>query len=180
MKKAERQSRPGIPQSPPPLHERLTSIRETSDVRHHPALFLDRDGTIILHKPYLHRPEEVELVPAAAAALKLARQAGWKLFLFTNQSGVGRGLFQMDDVESVHCRMLELLGFSADLFTGICIAPEAPHQPILYRKPSPRFIFEVMHEHELSPDACWMVGDSPSDWKLVGRRAFTLVRCNQP
>jgi|ERR1700674_4090711 len=134
------------------------------------AVFLDRDGTIIVHKPYLHQPDEVELVPAATAALKRARDQNWKLFLLTNQSGVGRGLFRLENVEFVHVRMLELLGLNADLFTGICIAPEAPDQPILYRKPSPRFILEVMQEHTLAGDCCWMIGDSPSDWE-TGRAA---------
>lgn len=146
-------------------------FRSIFEMRLHPvALFLDRDGTIITHKPYLHRPEEVELVPTAAAALKRARAQDWKLFLLTNQSGVGRGLFRLEDVELVHSRMLELLGLPADFFTGICIAPEAPDQPVLYRKPSPRFILEVMHQHELTHDCCWMIGDSPSDWE-TGRAA---------
>lgn len=134
------------------------------------ALFLDRDGTIITHKPYLHRPDEVELAPTAAAALKRARAQNWKLFLLTNQSGVGRGLFRLEDVEFVHSRMLELLGLNTDLFTGICIAPETPDQPIRYRKPSPRFILEVMRAHGLARDCCWMIGDSPSDWE-TGRAA---------
>ncbi|PZR76854.1 MAG: hypothetical protein DLM73_01470 [Chthoniobacterales bacterium] len=134
------------------------------------AIFLDRDGTIITHKPYLHQPDEVQLVPMANVALKRAWDQGWKLFLFTNQSGIGRGLFRLEDVESVHSRMLELLGLSADLFAGICIAPEAPDQPVLYRKPSPRFILEVMQKHGLTRDCCWMVGDSPSDWE-TGRAA---------
>ena len=116
------------------------------------ALFLDRDGTIITHKPYLHRPEEAELVPTAAAALKRARDQDWKLFLLTNQSGVGRGLFRLEDVEFVHSRMLELLDLKADLFTGICIAPEAPDQPMRYRKPPPRFILEVMQAQAVAGD----------------------------
>src|SRR6478672_10663032 len=94
------------------------------------ALFLDRDGTIITHKPYLHKPGEVELVSTARVALKRAWAQGWKLFLFTNQSGIGRGLFRLEDVELVHSRMFEMLDLSADLFAGICIAPETPDQPV--------------------------------------------------
>jgi D-glycero-D-manno-heptose 1,7-bisphosphate phosphatase len=134
------------------------------------ALFLDRDGTIITHKPYLQKPAEVELVSTATVALKRAWDQGWKLFLFTNQSGIGRGLFRLEDVELVHSRMFELLDLGADLFAGICIAPETPDQTVVYRKPSPRFILEVMHQHELTHDCCWMIGDSPSDWE-TGRAA---------
>jgi D-glycero-D-manno-heptose 1,7-bisphosphate phosphatase len=138
------------------------------------ALFLDRDGTIITHKPYLHQPDEVELVSTATVALKRAQDQGWKLFLFTNQSGIGRGLFRLADVELVHSRMFELLDLGADLFAGICIAPETPDQPVVYRKPSPRFILEVMLEHGLIHDCCWMIGDSPSDWE-TGRAARIRV-----
>jgi D-glycero-D-manno-heptose 1,7-bisphosphate phosphatase len=149
-------------------------------MRLHPvALFLDRDGTIITHKHYLHRPEEVELVPTAAAVLKRARDQDWKLFLLTNQSGVGCGLFRMEDVELVHSRMLELLGLPADFFTGICIAPEAPDQLILYRKPSPRFILEAMQPHGLVPDSCWMTEIPLRIGKPAERRAATPAQCVQ-
>jgi D-glycero-D-manno-heptose 1,7-bisphosphate phosphatase len=59
--------------------------------------------------------------------------------------------------------MLELIGLGPDLFAGTCIAPEAPDQPSLYRKPSPRFILESMAAHGLDPARCWMVGDRESD-----------------
>jgi D-glycero-D-manno-heptose 1,7-bisphosphate phosphatase len=129
------------------------------------ALFLDRDGTLIVHKPYLHKPDEVVLLPGIVSALASARLAGFRLFLFTNQSGVGRGWFTLADVTAVHQRMLELLGFGDALFAKICVAPEAPDQPSLYRKPSPRFIQEQIALYGLDPQKCWMVGDTFSDWK---------------
>ena len=128
------------------------------------ALFLDRDGTVIVHRPYLHQPADVELMPGAAAALGRARAEAWKIFLFTNQSGVGRGLFSLADAEAVNQRMIELLGLGHDLFDGSCIAPEAPDQPSLYRKPSPRFIVESLQSHRLSAENCWIIGDTPTDW----------------
>jgi D-glycero-D-manno-heptose 1,7-bisphosphate phosphatase len=127
------------------------------------ALFLDRDGTLIIDKVYLSDPEGVELIAGSAEALKRARQLGYKLFLFTNQSGIGRGYHSIEDTHSVNDRMEELLGLPGRLFDGICIAPEAPGQPSVYRKPSPRYITEMIGAHGLDPDACWMVGDSPAD-----------------
>lgn len=129
------------------------------------ALFLDRDGTLIVHIPYLHRPEGVELAPRAREALLRARQAGFALYLFTNQSGVGRGMFALEDVHAVNRRMIELLGLGEDVFAGICIAPESPEVPPVYRKPSPRYILETCAADGLDPRQCWMIGDSPSDWE---------------
>ena len=88
------------------------------------AIFLDRDGTLIENRHYLSSPEGVALLPGVCEALARVREAGAKLFLFTNQSGVGRGYFTLADVEAVNRRMIEVLGLGDDLFAGICIAPE--------------------------------------------------------
>jgi D-glycero-D-manno-heptose 1,7-bisphosphate phosphatase len=127
------------------------------------ALFLDRDGTIIHDRDYLCDPAGVELIPGAADALRRARALGYRLFLFTNQSGIGRGYHTLADTHRCNARMLELLGLGPDLFTDICIAPEAPDQPSLYRKPSPRFINEMVERHGLERARCWMIGDRESD-----------------
>ena len=127
------------------------------------ALFLDRDGTLILDKVYLADPAGVELIPGAAAGLNRARALGYKLFLFTNQSGIGRGYHTRDDTLRVNARMEEMLGLGSPLFAGVCIAPEAPGQPVVYRKPSPRYILEKIEQHRLDPAQCWMVGDSAAD-----------------
>ena len=127
------------------------------------ALFLDRDGTIIVDKHYLADPAGVELIPGVRSALQRARELGYKLFLITNQSGIGRGLYTLDDVLLVNARMETLLALASPLFTELCIAPEAPDQPSLYRKPSPRFIQEMIAAHHLDPAHCAMIGDRPSD-----------------
>jgi D-glycero-D-manno-heptose 1,7-bisphosphate phosphatase len=127
------------------------------------ALFLDRDGTIIVDKHYLADPAGVELIPGVRSALQRARELGYKLFLFTNQSGIGRGLYTLDDVLLVNARMETLLALASPLFTELCIAPEAPDQPSRYRKPSPRFIQEMIAAHHLDPAHCAMIGDRPSD-----------------
>ncbi|HYC72354.1 MAG TPA: HAD-IIIA family hydrolase [Opitutaceae bacterium] len=127
------------------------------------ALFLDRDGTLMIDKDYLADPAGVVLIPGAAKALRQARQLGYKLFLFTNQSGIGRGYHTLDDALRVNARLEELLALDRPVFTGICIAPEAPGQPSAYRKPSPKFILEMIEEHALDSRFCWMIGDRESD-----------------
>ena len=127
------------------------------------ALFIDRDDTLIVDKVYLSDPAGVELLPGVPEALRHARELGYKLFLFTNQSGIGRGYYTIEDAHRVNARMEELIGLPRPLFVEIGIAPEAPEQPSLYRKPSPRFILEMIAKHELDPAQCIMVGDRESD-----------------
>ncbi len=127
------------------------------------ALFLDRDGTLIIDKVYLADPAGVELIPGTVEALRHVRELGYKLFLFTNQSGIGRGYHTIEDTYRVNARMEELIGLAAPLFDAVCIAPETSEQPQIYRKPSPRFILEMRARHALNPAHCWMVGDSAAD-----------------
>jgi D-glycero-D-manno-heptose 1,7-bisphosphate phosphatase len=127
------------------------------------ALFLDRDGTLIVDKHYLHKPEGVELLPGVVDGLHRAQQLGYKLFLFSNQSGIGRGYYTMADAIRVNEHMEELIGLTRPLFAGICMAPETPEDPMVYRKPSPRFILEMIDAHRLDPARCIMVGDRETD-----------------
>jgi D-glycero-D-manno-heptose 1,7-bisphosphate phosphatase len=128
-----------------------------------PALFCDRDGTLIVHRPYLRDPAEVELLPGVPATLRQALADGFRLFLLTNQSGIGRGWFTRSEVDACDARMFELLELPEPGFTGVCVAPEAPDDPPVFRKPSPRYIDEMIMRHELDPGRSWMIGDSLSD-----------------
>jgi D-glycero-D-manno-heptose 1,7-bisphosphate phosphatase len=127
------------------------------------ALFLDRDGTLIIDKVYLADPAGVEIIPGAIEGLRRARALGHRVFLFTNQSGIGRGLHTIEDTHRVNARMEEMLGLPRPVFDDICIAPDWPPQPGGYRKPSPRFILEKIAQEKLDPAQCWMVGDSAAD-----------------
>ena len=127
------------------------------------ALFLDRDGTLIHDRHYLADPAGVELLPGVAGALREARALGYRLFIHTNQSGIARGMFGLADVLRCNERMDELLGLPRPIFDAICVAPEGPDDPPLYRKPSPRFVQETIARFHLDPARCWMVGDRESD-----------------
>lgn len=127
------------------------------------ALFLDRDGTLIVDKHYLKDPNEVEILPGVSEFLKKALGRGYLLFLFTNQSGVSRGLHTLEDVKACNERMFEFLGLPEPGFLEIQIAIESPEEEEVYRKPSPKFILEMIEKYELEPKACWMIGDKLID-----------------
>lgn len=127
------------------------------------AIFLDRDGTLIVNRHYLSDPAGVELLPGVRATLHRLLIDGFLLFLFTNQSGVGRGMFALESVHRCNQRMIELMELPAPGFTEICIAPESPEMPAVYRKPSPKFILEMIAKYALAPEKVWMVGDGPAD-----------------
>jgi len=143
------------------------------------AIFLDRDGTIIQEKEYLHRPEDVTVLPGAAEALRRWQQAGFSLFIVSNQSGVGRGLFTMGDVAKVNARLLAELAQAEVTFAKIYIAPEAPHQPSRARKPSPQFLFDARDEFGICLAESYMIGDKMIDLECgwnAGVKAGILVR----
>lgn len=145
----------------------------------HPAVFLDRDGTLIEEKNYLHRPEQVVLFPGAGSALKRLQGAGFRLFIVSNQSGVGRGYFTLADVECVHRHLSQELGREGVEFDRIYIAPEAPDQPSRGRKPSPQFLFDAREEFDLDLAQCYMIGDKLIDLECgwnAHLKASILVR----
>ena len=127
------------------------------------AVFLDRDGTIMKEGDYLHDPAQVEVFTPALAGLKQLADAGFLLFIVTNQSGVGRGYFTMDDVHKVNERVTDEFAKAGVRFERIYIAPEAPDKPSRGRKPSPQFLFDARDEFGLSLAECYMVGDKLID-----------------
>ena len=136
----------------------------------HSALFLDRDGTLIEDLHYLSDPNKVRLLPGVRECLTSLKQDGWLFFLFSNQSGIRRGLCTFEQVNACNQRMLELIGLGQDLFTKTCLALGTSEQPCEYRKPSPKFILECLEAFRLDPNVCWMIGDKETDVE-AGQRA---------
>ena len=143
------------------------------------AVFLDRDGTIIEDRDYLSRPEDVVIFPGTAAALKQLQDAGFLLFIVSNQSGVGRGYFTLAEVDSVNRQLIAELARAGVRFEKIYIAPEAPDQPSRGRKPSPQFLFDARDEFGVDLASSYMVGDKLIDLECgwnTGVKKSLLVR----
>src|SRR5437870_13204290 len=143
------------------------------------AVFLDRDGTIIEEKDFLNRPEDVKLFAGAARALRQLQEAGFKLFIVSNQSGVGRGYFTMNDVEKINQHLIAELKREGVKIEKIYVAPEAPDMPSRGRKPSPQFLFDARDELGLDLAASYMIGDKLIDLECgwnAGLKKCLLVR----
>jgi D-glycero-D-manno-heptose 1,7-bisphosphate phosphatase len=143
------------------------------------AVFLDRDGTLIEDKDYLHRPEDVIIFPGAGDGLKRLQDAGFVLIIVTNQSGIGRGYFTAEDCGRVHEYLAREFAKSGVSFAKIYMAPEAPNRPSRGRKPSPQFLFDARDEFGVDLAQSYIVGDKLIDlecgWNANVRQSI-LVR----
>jgi D-glycero-D-manno-heptose 1,7-bisphosphate phosphatase len=143
------------------------------------AVFLDRDGTLIVEKNYLSDPNQVELAAGVPDALRELREDGFLLILVTNQSGIGRGYYTEADFHAVQRRMEELLAVHGVRIDRVYFAPEAPEAPSRGRKPSPQFLFDARDEFGLDLGQCYMIGDKLADLECgwnAGVKASVLVR----
>ncbi len=128
------------------------------------AIFLDRDGTLILDKNYLSRVEDMEYFPDTLKALSLLQSLGYELFVVTNQSGVGRGYFSLESVYVIHRQLQnDLREQKLSPFKDFGICPHSPDDKCECRKPSGKMIRDLMAKHSISPDDSWMIGDKVID-----------------
>lgn len=137
-----------------------------------PAVFLDRDGTIIIDRHYLGDPAGVELLPGAALAIARLNAARIPVILVTSQSGIGRGYFTMDDYRRVSARLDELLAAESAHLDGSYMCPHAPDAdaPCACRKPGVLLYERAMREHGLDGKRSFFIGDM---WRDVApARAF--------
>jgi D-glycero-D-manno-heptose 1,7-bisphosphate phosphatase len=141
-----------------------------------PAVFLDRDGTLMRDLGYLSDPRKVRLYPGAAPALRLLRKAGFRLVVLTNQSGVARGYFTPAAVGRVNARFRRLLGAKGARVDGIFYCPHLPggsvksfSRPCSCRKPAPGMVRQACRKFPLDLKRSWMVGDKLDDLRLAGK-----------
>ena len=138
------------------------------------AILLDRDGTLIEDPGYLSRPEQLVWKAGTIEALKRFGQAGYRLIIATNQSGIGRGLFTVQDMEAVHRRMGEDLARAGVTLDGIYHCPHTPEEGCACRKPGTGLLLQAAREHGLDLSKSWLIGDKCSDI-TAGRLANMLT-----
>jgi histidinol-phosphate phosphatase family protein len=129
-------------------------------------VLLDRDGTIIVERNYLSDPAGVELLPNAAAGLRRMAEMNLGLVTITNQSGIGRGMFDVPRLDSIHARMNELLAREGVKLDGIYYCPHVPADDCSCRKPSLGMLTRATAELNFDPAESFMIGDKPCDVEM--------------
>ena len=125
-----------------------------------PAVFLDRDGTLIEEVNYLSRVEDLRLYSYTADSVKLLKDNGFLLIVVTNQSGIGRGVYSEADMHSIHEAIQAELGGAIDAFY---FCPHLPDEGCKCRKPGLGMIKAAMAEFEIDLENSWMIGDKKID-----------------
>lgn len=146
----------------------------------HRAVFLDRDGTIVEDPGFLHEPEKVALLQGAAEAIRRLNEAGYRVIIVTNQSGIARGRYTVSDYEAVQRRLGELLAAKG---ARIDAAYFCPHHPLVSgpcecRKPGLKLFREAQAAFDIDFTRSWWVGDRLSDVqpaRLLGGNAILVA-----
>ena len=158
------------------------------------TVFLDRDGTLNHDPGYLKSAAELKLLPGVAAALARLKAAGAKLVVVTNQSGVGRGIFTLKDLEAIHARLQDLLEEDGAALDAIYFCPHHPDDGCLCRKPARAMVDRAVSELQLDLRRSYYIGDHVRDMQLarvvgakpifvtagtVGAQTLDLLRAEQ-
>jgi histidinol-phosphate phosphatase family protein len=126
-----------------------------------PAVFVDRDGTIMHDADYCSDPKQVRIFPGVPEALRRLKAKGYKLIIITNQSGIGRGFFTIDQYRAVEAEVLRHL--DADLIDATYFCPDVPGQHSSCRKPAPGMILQATREHQIDLSRSFFIGDKEVD-----------------
>lgn len=147
-----------------------------------PAAFIDRDGVLNEERSFVHRPEDFKLVPGAIEALRLLQEAGYRLVVVTNQSGIARGLYREADYLALTAHMRSSLEARGVRLDGVEYCPHLPDAPLARyradcdcRKPRPGMLLKAIEALDIEPRASFLVGDRLSD--VEAGRAAGVGRC---
>jgi len=127
------------------------------------AIFFDRDDTLIHDSNYMHKVEQIHYVDDVFKTLKTAQDKGYKLFIVSNQSGIGRGYFTKEDTLIFHQKMKDDFQDHGVNIEDIVFCPHAPSENCDCRKPKPKLLLDLCHEYSIDPNQSFMVGDKKSD-----------------
>ena len=128
-----------------------------------PYVFLDRDDTLIYDVPYLSDPNKIRFTPDACQGLREMMRIGYHLALVTNQSGIARGYFTMEQLNAVHKRLTTLLEWEGVHLDGIFLCPHGPKDNCSCRKPQVGMLLQACQALDVDRDHSVMIGDKEAD-----------------
>ncbi|OQZ02926.1 MAG: D,D-heptose 1,7-bisphosphate phosphatase [Candidatus Brocadia sp. UTAMX1] len=152
------------------------------------AVFLDRDGTLVVHEHYLSSPDQLKLLPNASRGIRLFQEHGYLVIVVTNQSGIARGFFDEEQLMLIHSKLKAMLKDEGVVIDDWYFCPHHREGKIDYyrvdcdcRKPKPGMILASARKHHIDLSQSLMIGDSASDM-LAGKNAgckTMLIKHNQ-
>lgn len=131
------------------------------------AIFLDRDGVINIEKNYLYKIEDFEFVKGTFETLKKLQDTGYKLFIITNQSGIGRGYYSLADFNKLTTWMLDEFNDNSITISQVELCPHTPHDNCTCRKPLTGMIDSILKNYDIDLENSWLIGDKSSDIKCA-------------
>ena len=134
-----------------------------------PAVFIDRDGTLIEEMGYLNHVSRLRVFPFAAQAVRKLNEAELPVIVVTNQSGVARGYFPETLVRDINALMERQLAAEGAHLTGVYYCPHGAGDGCECRKPKTGLIERAAEEHGLDPSRSYVVGDRQGDVELARR-----------
>jgi D-glycero-D-manno-heptose 1,7-bisphosphate phosphatase len=147
------------------------------------AVFLDRDGVVNRQLPegrYVASWEELEILSGVPEAIGLLNQAGYLVFIATNQRGVAKGLMSLDDLDQIHRRLTAELASRGAAIVQIYSCPHDDLPPCRCRKPAPGMLLDAVAAHHLDLASSWMIGDSPRDIQAGQNAGCRTIRITYP
>jgi len=147
---------------------------ETGSHNKQPAVFFDRDGTLMEEVHFCHDPNDVHVIPGLCGSLRRLRMCGWLVFVVTNQSGIAYGKISLSEYEAVHCELMRQLDYQVDA-TYFC--PVIPDEGIeeQRRKPDIGMILEATKTFSIDLPRSYLIGDKATDIECGKQAGMTSL-----
>jgi histidinol-phosphate phosphatase family protein len=146
------------------------------------VVFLDRDGVINVNRDdYVKSWSEFEFLPGAKDAIKMLNETNYWVIIVTNQSPIGRGIFDHNTLEEIHTKMLQELSDAGAHIDAIYYCPHSPDDECGCRKPKPGLLIRAAEELNIDLNNSWLIGDSDGDieaGKAAGCKTFKVTEIN--
>ena len=131
------------------------------------ALFLDRDGIINIDHGYVYKIEDFQFTEGIFKLLHLFIQKGYQLFIVTNQSGIGRDYYSLEDFDTLTQWMLKRFKEENIIIEKVAYCPHSPEDKCHCRKPHTGIVDKLLEQYPIDLSASWLIGDKQSDIDLA-------------